>query len=188
MEILVVIAIIGFLAVTILTALNGTRAKARDSQRKQTIQNLGKALEDYFTANNSYPCSGTIVAGSCTSPVWRAVLNPNACPVITPNVSTSGASGYIPNFTTSYGGVLPTDPKPATVANNCSGYSYKSDGTNYKLVSSNGTLATLGSGGPEATVSANDQVYDRCRAGTAMAVTNNPTVTNNAATCISGAW
>jgi prepilin-type N-terminal cleavage/methylation domain-containing protein len=187
-EIMIVIVIIGFLAVTVLTALNSTRAKARDSQRKQAILNMQKALEDYFTANNSYPCSGTLVGSSCNAPYnWRAVINSNACPA-GGNVSTSGATGYIPNFTPTYVTVLPADPKPATVSNNCSGYAYKSDGSNYKLISSNGALATLGSGGPEVAVAATDQVYDRCRAGTAMAVTNNPNVANNAATCVSGAW
>lgn len=57
LELLVVIAIIGVLSAIILVSLSASRAKSRDSQRIIHIKELQKALEVYFSDNNSYPTS-----------------------------------------------------------------------------------------------------------------------------------
>lgn len=116
-ELLVVLAIVGMLAALAMTALGSTRAKSRDTKRKGDLLNLQKGLELYFTSNNAYPS---------TSGVWRAVANKD-CPDNT--ITTTGATGYIPNFAPTYVGVLPTDPRPSS--GTCSGYNYRSDGTNF---------------------------------------------------------
>ena len=68
-ELLIVIAIIGILASIVLVSLNGSRIKARDTQRKSDINSIHKALETYFTYYGSYPaetwCDSSI--GSCNT-------------------------------------------------------------------------------------------------------------------------
>jgi len=54
-ELLVVISIIGLLASVVLVSLNKARAKARDQTRRQTLRELQKALEMYYSDNGSYP-------------------------------------------------------------------------------------------------------------------------------------
>jgi prepilin-type N-terminal cleavage/methylation domain-containing protein len=176
-EILIVVAIVGLLAAVILTALGRTRSKGRDTKRKSELVQLQKALELYYNQNNAYPCTGgTAAAPTCTAPyVWRAVAG--SCPA--GGVSTSGTSGYIPDVAPTYLLALPTDPKPSTA--NCSGYAYRSDGTNYKLNSS--SITTLGNGGPELTIDVADSFYDVCRPGLAYTISNKPSVTNVLANC-----
>jgi type II secretion system protein G len=48
-ELLVVIAIIGILASMALVALSGTRAKARDANRKSDLRSIKAALEVYYS-------------------------------------------------------------------------------------------------------------------------------------------
>lgn len=55
-ELLVVIAIIGFLATIILASLNNVRAKGRDAQRFENIQNIINALALYQATHNGIPC------------------------------------------------------------------------------------------------------------------------------------
>jgi prepilin-type N-terminal cleavage/methylation domain-containing protein len=66
-ELLVVIAIIGLLASVVLTAMNSARTKSRDARRKADVAQLQKALELYYTLNNTYPCS---VPSSCATTQW----------------------------------------------------------------------------------------------------------------------
>lgn len=54
-ELLVVIAIIGILSTLAIVALGGARQKARDSKRVADLNQIGKALEMYYSDTNSYP-------------------------------------------------------------------------------------------------------------------------------------
>jgi prepilin-type N-terminal cleavage/methylation domain-containing protein len=54
-EMLMVVAIIGVLASSILVGLSGTRAKARDSRRITDLKSVQTALELYYGKYNSYP-------------------------------------------------------------------------------------------------------------------------------------
>ena len=46
-ELMIVIAIIGILAVTLVPAFNGMQARARDTGRVQTLESASTALEGY---------------------------------------------------------------------------------------------------------------------------------------------
>ena len=61
-ELLVVIAIIGILSTLAIMALGSARQKARDSKRVADLNQIGKALELYFSDNNAYPTIITIGA------------------------------------------------------------------------------------------------------------------------------
>jgi len=54
-EMLMVVAIIGVLASSILVGLSGTRAKARDSRRITDLKSVQTALELYYSKYNVYP-------------------------------------------------------------------------------------------------------------------------------------
>lgn len=54
-ELLVVISIISLLASTVFASLNSARAKARDAQRVQALNEMRKAIELYFDNNGNYP-------------------------------------------------------------------------------------------------------------------------------------
>lgn len=54
-ELMIVLAIIGFLASILLLALSQSRLKARDGKRQEDIKNLIKGMELYFSENNTYP-------------------------------------------------------------------------------------------------------------------------------------
>lgn len=80
-EILVVIAIIGILASVVLVGLNEARAKARDSERVQTLRAFKTALELYYADYGKYPNDGASVplagfsyhkynAGTCALGDW----------------------------------------------------------------------------------------------------------------------
>jgi prepilin-type N-terminal cleavage/methylation domain-containing protein len=56
-ELIIVIAIIGLLAVIVLVALNTAKAKSRDASRKTTVHQIESALELYYADNASYPPS-----------------------------------------------------------------------------------------------------------------------------------
>ncbi len=181
-EILVVVAIIGVLANTILVAFTQTRAKARDARRKADLNTLQKAVENYFTTNNGYPCTDrTPGNGTCTGAIdfWGAH---GVCPPSQTH-GFSGPSGYIPGLTPSFVGNLPDDPKPSD--GDCAGYAYKSDGMNYKIISN----SVGGLGGPESFPAVGEPFYDAARTiapNRSWMATNNPAATNDCgapATC-----
>lgn len=76
-ELLVVISIIGLLSSVVLSALNSTRSKARDTQRIRDLGELRKALALYYDKNGEYPDSGVNEYSSAlTSPGWNTAGNP----------------------------------------------------------------------------------------------------------------
>lgn len=115
-ELLVVIAIIGVLSSIVLSSVNGARARARDSKRRQDMVSLRTALELYRVSNGSYPLP---------SPGWWGGASTGPCG---PGNSTNYISGLVPNYMSS----LPVDPANAPAP--CTGYLYASDGLNYKLL------------------------------------------------------
>lgn len=67
-ELLVVIAIIGLLSAIVFGALNASRAKARDGQRKEALVQLRNAMELYYSKCGTYiirqNCTGTAYGSS----------------------------------------------------------------------------------------------------------------------------
>lgn len=153
-ELLVVIAIIGILSSVVLASLNSARAKARDAFRKSEMKQLQLALELYLDSNNAYPSTG--------GQWWGMSVNGGSR-------TTSGANAYIPGLTPTYISVLPADPSGQT--SGWSGFLYRSDGTNYKLLSN----AT----GPESFPSTGQPFYDPVRPTWAWMICSGAPVCNS---------
>jgi len=115
-ELLVVIAIIGLLSSVILSSVNSARAKARDARRMSDLRQMQKAVENYATANGSYPSTADAWWGFCAT----YGSHPQ-----------TGATGFIPNVAPTYIPILPVDPLPVGT-DRC--YLYKSDGINYMIL------------------------------------------------------
>jgi type II secretory pathway pseudopilin PulG len=130
-----VIAIIGILSSVVLASLSSARARARDASRKIEMRQLQTALEMYLNSNNAYPSTG----GS-----WYGVSSNGG------SRTTSGVNAYIPGLTPTYISVLPVDPLGDT--SGWSGFLYRSNGTNYKLLSH--------ANGPESFPSVGQIFYD----------------------------
>ncbi|MEY2986151.1 MAG: hypothetical protein RJB24_380 [Candidatus Parcubacteria bacterium] len=85
LEILLVIAAIGILAVIVLVSINPNRqlAQVRNAQRRSDINTIYKALEQYLIDNQSYPAGieGTAkdicINGNTTNCVNLGVLVPD---------------------------------------------------------------------------------------------------------------
>jgi type II secretion system protein G len=159
-ELLVVIAIIGVLSSVVLASLNNARSRGRDSKRKQDLVSLRTALEMYYNDHNGYPSTGG---------VWYSSE---------PSDQVSNNSGnWIPGLAPTYMPVLPRDPRGGasliqpTCGSWLSAYVYRSDGTNYKLLSHCA---------PENAWTSGDQFYDLSRTTWAWRITNNPAVTDGA--------
>lgn len=99
-ELSIVIVIIAILATITIVAYNGVQQRGRDTQRKQDIANIRKALELYYDDNGRYPL------GSCTS----------ACKINGSWSTTSDgswanlATALVPNYIDK----LPSDPRAST--------------------------------------------------------------------------
>jgi len=150
-ELLIVIAIIGILAVAMLPSVLSGPASARNVIRKKALLTLQAVIELYKDNTGSYPS---------TSGAWW--------------YENSGhPTDYIPNLVPDYVKILPRDPMPnvqtvcGTLAQ--SGYLYRSDGTYYKLLSHcayEGTYPT-----------SSEQFYDPARPTWALMVCNaNPAI------------
>lgn len=153
-ELLVVIAIIGMLSSVVLASLNSAREKARDAKRMSDMRQLQTALEMYYNDNNSYPS---------TSGIWWGVSSGGG------RRTTSGANAYIPGLTPDYISVLPLDPND--VRTGWSGYLYRSDGTNYKLLSHDT--------GPESFPSSGEAFYDPVRPTWAWMICSGGSICNS---------
>ena len=114
-ELMVVIAIIGLMASTVLVAVQGARAKGRNARRMSDMLQIRNALELYRSSNNnSYPNPGWGWRSQCQ---WGPYAANNVIPGLVPT--------YLP--------VWSDDPQLDTVnSKNC--YLYLSNGTHYKLL------------------------------------------------------
>ena len=103
-ELLVVIAIIGLLSTLSIVALNSARAKSRDARRMADIANIRNALEMYYSDNNAYPASPTVVQGGSIvgSSTYMAII-PSAP---TPFDNNTGAACTTANNTYTYTGTV----------------------------------------------------------------------------------
>ncbi|RTK95911.1 MAG: type II secretion system protein [Neisseriaceae bacterium] len=125
-ELLVVIAIIGILSSVVLSALNTARARGRDAQRLADIHEVRKAIELYYSANGSYPSTGSL----------NTVYMDPGC-IRTPTAPDQITSDWVPGVTPTYIKQLPRDPEPKDrargTANSAACYMYASNGQGYIL-------------------------------------------------------
>lgn len=124
-ELLVVMAILGILAVVSLANFRTSQIKARDAQRKHDMRQITNALEAYISDHGSYPDAGTggdagkIVACSDSCGV------PEGC-----EWEGTSVREMCDENSTVYMIEVPGDPQPGTSQPN---YCYWSDNTSYKL-------------------------------------------------------
>ena len=136
-ELLVVISIIGLLSSIVLASLKSARAKAKDSKRIKKWGSIRKALELYYSSNNSYPApydtyySTAILWGNCTTPGVSLGPGPHAYSV----PGTSWITGLSPTYIS-----LPSGNSNDPQYLGC--YLYASDGKDYKLSNVNAMEAS----------------------------------------------
>lgn len=129
-ELLVVIAILGVLAAAILVALNPLEqlARGRDAGRKTAVDQMGHAVESYYTTQNAvYPAQGA---------TWLTTLQ------------TAGELKNIPSNPTASG--YTTGCNTANIAQ--SGYCYQSNATDaivYGRAESQSSKTTAGCTGTQ---------------------------------------
>jgi type II secretion system protein G len=128
-ELLIVIVVIGILAAITIVAYNGIQQRALNTQRKQDIAAVAKALELYFVDNGRYPAVvGPGAPTTCLSSVgwncWGAGANTNR---------------LVP---TQYASKMPQDPQyidsagcdyPNAYGSGMYGYTTDTNGTGYML-------------------------------------------------------
>lgn len=151
-ELLVVVSIISLLSSIVLTGLSESRERARDAFRQSQLRQLQNALEFYQNDNDEYPQTPGVYWGISDSGGSHGV---------------SGSNGYIPNLAPEYIQELPVDPSGKT--DGWSGFQYKSDGKNYKLLIFNT---------PESFPSAGDPFYDPIRPTAWMVCSGDETICN----------
>lgn len=156
-ELLIVISIMGVLAGIVLTVTNSARKKTRDSLRKEQLVQLRNAIARYATENSTFPTTGG---------VWYSSE---------PGDAFSNNSGnWIPGLVAAQMiAALPRDPLGG-VSSNCAGgqynaYLYRSNGTNYKLLSNCAIETTA--------PSASNPFYDPARTTWALQVTDSASAT-----------
>lgn len=64
LELMIVIAIIGLLALIILASVGQARAKGRDAHRIKSVKEIDKAIGLYYDDNGHYPAENTARSGS----------------------------------------------------------------------------------------------------------------------------
>lgn len=120
-ELLVVMAIIGILAVISLANFRTSQIKARDAERKNDLRQITNALEAYMSDHGSYPVanSGRIVGCECTNQIcaWGGDINREFC--------DSNNTVYMKE--------IPDDVLGSDVAGSHPHYCYSSDGIYFQL-------------------------------------------------------
>lgn len=130
-ELLIVMAIIAILVTISFIPYMRSFEASRDSQRKHMLSQAQEALDFYFIRNRSYPSTNGEWRGSCAG---------------FGGYDITGVNGYIPDIAPTFLSHLPTDPfaiprprlDPACNSSEVACFIYRSDGTNYKLVSNCG--------------------------------------------------
>ncbi len=121
-QLVVVIAIIALLSSVVLANLSEQKKKSRDAQRISDLQQLQLALRLYKDANGEYPAMG---CGTFNGNKWSSPGPGDA-------VYYSSCDVYITGLVPDYISVLPRDPSMEN--NNNVGFLYRSNGTDYKLL------------------------------------------------------
>lgn len=124
-ELLVVIAIIGILATLVITQLAGAQVRARNSNAKSDVTQMGKAIETWKTNNGTENVTpGVAVTGTAAG----TTLN-----------GTTAAGGWAAGFgNVSTGYPVKIDKSPSTSYT----YGYVTNGTNATLVAPTAANAT----------------------------------------------
>lgn len=125
-ELIVVIAIIAVLGTIIVPGIQDYTARARNATRMAGLSSLELALQQYKEDNAYYPSNNLN---------WWGESGYG-------NHPHEGANGYVPNLAPAYIRRLPADPtagnsNPAVGGSVNNGYLYRSDGTDFKLLSHN---------------------------------------------------
>lgn len=126
LELLVVIAVIGVLAGTIMLALNNARIRGRDAKRAGDIRQMITALEQYHIQNNNYPTGTASVASTGTGALFSD-----------PGAFDGSPEPMIPNYVP----LMPVAPTPADGGcgsdvgrdNNNYWYDVEDDGSEYTI-------------------------------------------------------
>lgn len=111
-ELLVVMAIIGILAVIAIGSFTSSQIKARDASRKNDLEQIGRALEIYYSDKDEYPDH------SVDFEIIGCDVKPAIC---------KWGAQWSDGSTTIYMAELPMDPTPGLF------YHYLSDGVSYQL-------------------------------------------------------
>lgn len=148
-ELLVVISIISVIAAVVIVQLNNSRSKTRDTQRRQILSQMAKALELYFDQYNQYPVQPSYVSSAQGEPV-------------------AYSANYVPGLAPNFIDKLPQDPlgglssyAPCAAGAWKRAILYQSNGTNYKL---------LMHCSPESSWNSSDPYYDPVRPGHAWQI------------------
>jgi prepilin-type N-terminal cleavage/methylation domain-containing protein len=132
-ELLIAIAIIAILTAFGTFAFQQALAKARDAQRRNDLKQLQTALQAYYNDYGSYPITeGVPGCEDAGTSDWCGE----------PSAYGGQTSTYIKGLTPKYIRRLPNDPKAGVARLDVSaicttartGYVYRSDGADYKLV------------------------------------------------------
>lgn len=118
-ELLIVVVIIAILAAVTAVAYNGIQARSRDSQRKQDVATIKKALELYYIDNGRYP-NGSCASGCKINSSWSSTSDGSW-----PNLESQLVPTYLSR--------LPQDPQASTTTSPAI-----SGGFNYDYVSPGG--------------------------------------------------
>ena len=164
-ELIIVISIVAVLSTIGISSYTNIQQNSRNVKRKSDLKEIKTALEQYYSTNGSYPSSGGLWLGTCSTYGSRA---------------DTGATGYIPNLAPSFMSKLPRDPReskvnPTSAQAGCttnagsSCYLYYSTGTDYKV---------LAHCSPEGTMTTQDTFYDPVRPIHAWQVSSSATSLN----------
>ena len=122
-ELLVVMAIIGILAVVSLANFRTSQIKARDAQRKSDLHQIANALEAYMTDHAGYPLASAAGGGKIKACGCKSAATADACDWD----NDLGSREFCDENSTVYMTKVPGDPVASP------NYCYWSDTNSFKL-------------------------------------------------------